>query len=92
MPSGPGFDASGKVGAGNVLLGAVPGLLISRVTNSRFDGFSHERSPIFGSLPVDLPCTVTPKTPEMSCGDSIAHASIRFALCGAAEPPLDGAL
>ena len=40
------------------------------------------QSPWSGSFPVDTPDAETPISGEISCGDSIAQASTRFALCG----------
>src|ERR1700742_463483 len=47
--------------------------------DSSVDGFSQEQSPNCGFLPFDLPATVTPSSPETSCGDSMEHASIGLA-------------
>src|SRR5947199_3995753 len=87
MPSGPGGFANGKpgCGAGSLLLGAVPGLLIVSDTDSSVDGFVHVQSPIWGVLPVDIPVTDTPSSDEMSCGAIIEQASMRAARCGAAD-------
>lgn len=87
MPSGPGVEESGKPdsGGGNLLFRAVPGLLIVIDTNSSVVGLSQEQPPMSGSVPKDFPGTVIPRTDEMSCGETIEHASISLAALLAPE-------
>src|ERR1700728_450193 len=93
IPSGPGVLASAKPGcrAGNVLWGAVLGLLISTLTDSSVDGLSQLQPPIRGSLPVGLPGTAVPNSAEISCGDTIEHTSIGFTEFTASGPDEAGA-
>ena len=79
IPSGPGVLASAKPGcrAGNVLWGAVLGLLIS--TLWRPDQGQYEVVP-----PPD-------DSAEMSCGDTIEHTSIGFTEFTASGPDEAGA-